>query len=422
MTGSNAPLALEAAQALGAFRASLATARTALDRAEIDAASDPLNPQPLWLSSGWAQILDDGFRGELRAEAPELGIELDGVLAYPWQAEARLRAMAARQKIIALHQNMPLAALGQALRSPDRTMRRELVRASEAGLRPLIEAWSSFRPAGAKAPIAGIWTPESDAARRPSVDPEVAALLQHLPELIRALAASVMPDGIEDWSDLAAAAASVSLAEFCPSETPPWALPKAPALPWPVPGVPLFRSGARGVAAIASVDAVQGSKGADGLLAELSHQPALWATAATRPFVERHGLRTRPSDVAAAQRALGLSQALAVFIAAASVAGEAAGDDGPGSLFDALELPPNEGVGAQWRFELRLARAFGADGDGYAVGAGALRRLRGGVHQAIALREQFDEDWYRNPQCRPAPDGESSAEAVLSWLRETTGL
>ena len=415
-----------------------------------------------------APLREASERSALATAEPRLAEEVRRSLEAPWAREAALRARLARATVTLAGASEPLgralarltsgdaderavaeAAVAEALEVDGPALAR-LARSfaedeapgapapAEPPASPLARAGSLFVPsaeiiAAVASGLGGLETLLAPPPPAPDVKaPAPAGSPELLGELCRALAESL--GGVPaSWTGWLALWAGRSFADF--RVQPPRLLERvghARALPFRQPAVPLTRAGALvhdGAEADRSFAHLLGAGAAWGH-PELG---AAWAlTAGTAPFVRR-GLLSEPAHPVRPRRCWVL--AAAGLAMKAALAEEAAGDPvmlgkGLGRAFGAA---PGAELRAVYAAEHGLARA---PGEGAAIygfgGAPVLEVLERGARLAEALRERFDEDWFRNPRATLDVLVECAASVLavraevgarlLPWLRTAAAL
>ena len=376
-------------------------------------------------------LWDVSARAELIARAPELGERLRSFFDWSPADEGRLRAQVAALTAPFGDRHLNLADLLKRWRSVDAQARTEAHRQLERALDPVASGYSNLteglvppaattpRPtATTTATRTGLLLPSSLMVEQIALGVFDPAVLQPQPQVtaepeaqgsetdlslgpwVRALAEAILGRAPADRADLACAAAGTSVADFTPRPLSLFAgLGQVPALPFGAPGVPWARGRA----------AVHPTAEADRLLAHGFGVGALcggWALGGAfafsfvTPSFVKLGLAYEPTDRLRALRSLALGLALFGFERALGAAGPT-----PAGLRKSWALAV--GVDQPWVWaqlahaESRMHRLPGEGRALYPKGGPGMREawLRG-LSAATALRDDFDEDWWRNPRAK----------------------
>lgn len=423
---------------------------SARNRADIDGDVGDLSrliKQALYSVPAARVLADEGARRELNAIDPSLGAALAPWFRGSFAIEAVMRGAVFQARGDLVRGSVPISGLMRAYRSREESMRREARAALDplldhlydrTAVQQIIDRFEAPDPKISE-PLAPIKPEERSAsgllvlpsaeliqglAGGGTIDPRIfastlapepaavptdtsAAQASSLPELLRALAESVLGEPATTFGEWRAACAAFHVADFRAGELPVLGRPRTKFLPFEAPGVPIYRPGAT-VRADSDAWSSQASLfGAGAEWAGLAFGGALAFGSATRSFVLR-GLADRPGDPLRATRALALSS---------------------GFLFVARELDPPEALDRWWTAESSLARAPGEASAIYTYGAAHRDALLRGLSLVSLLRDTYDEDWFRNPRLTPDRLRELSVlaapateNAVAAWLNEHARL
>ncbi len=456
------------------LRSEAAGARNAADilgdgRTLADLLEDALRSVP----SGPLLRAPEGHK-ELRAQDEALARAMTRWFRAPLAREAAVRARLHALSAQVLGAAEPLVTTLRRTRAPDAEQRSVALRALDAALDPVAGALLSIsasylamgeaaRPppppnpaVAAPLPRQGglfLATPEVVAALAsgvgdlasliapppPSPEPEVPAApadarqarVSRLADLLRALALAV---GSECPSDLAGWRARASAHDVADLSVRPATVfhersARLRVLPFEAPGVPLARPGA----AAAPDGSAWNMSGhllglGVGLLAP-GLGAALALTAACPVFLRR-GLVDAPPDLLRASRAVTLALALRVLLA--DLGELAAGD--PSTLRKAMQDALGGAAPEAWLTTLAaergLAEAPGEAGAHYVLGGErSAATWRRGAVLADRLRDELDEDWFRNPRASwerlvdlDRSTREDDTHALGRWLQEHAQL
>lgn len=415
---------------------------------------------------------DAGARRELAAFDAPLARALKTWFQAPFAREAALRTAVFAARGTWIKQDVSIGALMRSYRAFDESTRRgaraELDRLfgtlySSTGVQEIIKQHQRTVPPPSPAPAIPATAPASPSSLLilPSaeliqglsggspLDPAMLAALATPPpavssvapaaspvdaqkedlalrDLLRAIAESILGTAPATFGAWRAACAALHVADFRTAPLELLGRPSLRTLPFEHPAVPLTRAGA---IVDQDADAWSTSTALFGLGREVAGDAfagALLATTATKSFATR-ALSDRPGDPTKAARAFALSCG---FRYAASRFHEHTDAESLRAAYDETfrASPPAE-LAAWWCLESRLASAPGEDAAIYAHTAALSTAILRGVGLAATLRDQFDEDWFKNPRltrdrlrdlaaiAEPAPEAR-----LITWLREHVRL
>jgi hypothetical protein len=385
-----------------------------------------IQASPVSLSSSmkkYRSASEDARRTARAALDPELGRLMTATSPRSWLE----RSKAPEPPRPSAPMKVPQAQSGRIVLATE-----ELVAAFSAGAvyDPALAATIALAPSPEAAPAdmpgdsaADSPVHETGASSTAMADGPSAALI----ELVRELAERVAGRSVSSFGAWRAAVAGSAVADFRPSPALPilaFAKGAAP-LPFEQPLAPIARAGACVVPESDATSSIAHLLGVGVLGGDPAIGAALALAAPSRTFLAR-GLAELPSDRTRARATLALT--IAAFALDAAIALRANGDETALRDFtqDAIGAAPPESMAAWWSLEVFAARLVGERSAIYARGGGAIREaILRGVAVAEAIREAFDEDWYRNPRAElprlkelAASARVSDERALVAWLRE----
>jgi hypothetical protein len=392
-------------------------------------------------------LADEGARRELRAIDPELAIALEPWFTAPFAREASMRVAIHNARGEMTRGQATIAALMRAYRAREEAVRRE----ARASLDPLLdhlydrtavqqitEAIAPAKPVSAE-PFIPLSTQRTasgllvlpsaeliqglaggglidarifgsaiaSAPEEAPVPKDSAPQPSTLPELLRALAESVLGSPAASFGEWRAACAAIHVADFRAVELPVLGRVRANFLPFEHPAVPIYRPSAIIKAEVDAWSSTAAIFSAGTELAGPAFGGALVFGSATKSFVLR-GLADRPPDVLRATRALALCC---------------------GFLFAPEVEDPPRSLDRWWSCEPALSRAPGEHGAIYLRSDRLRNALLSGATLIGLLRDNFDEDWFRNPRLSPERIRElallaapATENAIATWLNEHARL